>query len=317
MRVVLLRGLGVCALGALLGGMARASTLHGEVSSDDAATFSGLTAVLLSGSDAMPVARAWVAANGEFEMTGVATGSYRLRIVDGAGRLLREDFVSVTAGAVRVTIRLPRWDFGSPGKVSLASLKRKIPRAARREFQRAEKAERRGDVAGAIAHLRKAIEIEPRFMEAHNNLGARLMERGERELAAAEFRAAAELDPSAAPAFSNLGVTLLWLGKLEKAEKAARRAVEIDGASRKHRWVLGLILAHERNDAEALANLKAAREDYPEARLTIAAILLRQGKRAAAATELRAYLRGSAARFRPQAEAWLARIEPGAEREFR
>jgi Tfp pilus assembly protein PilF len=316
MRSSFVRGLRVCALAAVLGGTvrARASTLHGEVSSDSAATFSGLTAVLLSGSDAMPVARAWVAANGEFEMTGLAAGSYRLRIVDGAGRLLREDFVSVAAGAARVTIRLPRENPGKPGKVSLARLQRKIPRAARREFNRAEKARRRGDGAGAIAHLRKAIAIEPRFMEAHNNLGARFMERGEHELAAAEFRAAAELDPAAAPAFSNLGVALLWLGKLEEAEKAARRAVETDGASRKYRWVLGLILAHERNDTEALENLKAAREDYPEARLTIAAILLRQGERARAAAELRAYLQRNAARLRPQAEAWLARIEQGAER---
>ena len=37
----------------------------------------------------------------------------------------------------------------------------------------------RGQIEEAIAYYRKALEIEPNFIEAHNNLGIALADRGE------------------------------------------------------------------------------------------------------------------------------------------
>jgi Flp pilus assembly protein TadD len=290
------------------------SVLHGEVSCDCASRYAGLTVELIGGSDALPVARARVAATGEFEVPSVPFGSYHVRVADGAGRLIQEDFVTVAGGRTWLRIRLPDKDRPASGTVSLAQLRRKIPRAARREFARARETTRAGDIQSSMAHLRKAIEIEPDFMEAHNNLGIRHLELGQHELAAEQFRIAVELDHNAAPAFSNLGVALARLGQLPEAEKAARRAVEMDGTNRKCRLVLGVILAaQERDHTEALVNLRAVEKNYPTARLAIAGILVRQGERGKAAAELRSYLKLSGTRYRPQVEGWLARIDRDAD----
>lgn len=320
MRCPWMRGLGgrVLVVAALLGGAAcgraaqegaAASCLHGEVSCEGRSRCAGLVVELIGGPDALRVAGAQVAANGEFEVSNVPAGNYLLRVTDGAGRPIKEDFITVAGRHPRVIILLPVLGHTASGTVSVAQLRRKIPRAARKAFGEAEEAARAGDIRSSMAHLRKAIEIEPQFMEAHNNLGVRDLELGLHGLAAEQFRIATELDRSAAPAFSNLGVALLWLGRLPEAEKAARRAVEMDGASRKCRLVLGAVLAQALDYVEALANLRAAEKDYPTARLTIAAILVRQGERGEAAAEIRSYLRLREVRDRRQVEGWLAWVE--------
>jgi Flp pilus assembly protein TadD len=93
--------------------------------------------------------------------------------------------------------------------------------------------------------LRKALEIDPDYMEAHNNLGVRYMALHRFEDAAAEFRGATELDPAAEKAFANLAGALLLLGRDTEAEAAARRAVALDGTSVQGRYVLGRVLAAE------------------------------------------------------------------------
>ena len=47
-----------------------------------------------------------------------------------------------------------------------------IPAGAVKEFQRSEKAVRSGDFRSAAHHLQNALQIDPSFVQAHNNLGA-------------------------------------------------------------------------------------------------------------------------------------------------
>src|ERR1700730_12183012 len=47
-----------------------------------------------------------------------------------------------------------------------------VPAAAIKEFQRSEKSVHSGNFQSAAEHLRKALDIDPTFVEAHNNLGA-------------------------------------------------------------------------------------------------------------------------------------------------
>src|SRR5438105_1485743 len=46
-----------------------------------------------------------------------------------------------------------------------------VPEAARREYAEAQKKLARRDVASAVLHLEKAVEIAPQFSHAWNNLG--------------------------------------------------------------------------------------------------------------------------------------------------
>ena len=63
-------------------------------------------------------------------------------------------------------------------------------------------------MGGALAHFRKAVEIDSASAEAHNNLGVFLAREGELDAAVASFRRAVELDPADAQARRNLEATL-------------------------------------------------------------------------------------------------------------
>ena len=198
------------------------------------------------------VERALVAPSGEFAFDGVRAGQYELRVSTWRGGILAERPVSASSAGAAIEIHLEAPARMEPGKVTLAQLQHRVPGGAAREFAREGRAYAAGDVQGSIAHLQRALEVDPEYMEAHNNLGARYMTLHRFEDAAAEFRRAIELDPAAEKAFANLAGALLLLGHDTEAEAAARRAVALDGTSVQGHYVLGRVLAAEgRNGEEA------------------------------------------------------------------
>src|SRR5262249_30027764 len=78
----------------------------------------------------------------------------------------------------------------------------------------------------ALAHSRKAVELEPRNAHARVLLGAALRAAEELEAAAVQFRQAIKLDPRNAQAHFRLGATLQALMQEEEAIAVSRRAVE-------------------------------------------------------------------------------------------
>jgi Flp pilus assembly protein TadD len=201
------------------------------------------------------VSRAVVVPAGEFAFEAVTPGQYRLRIAAWGGEILAQRVVSAGSDGTPVEIRLERLGQTAPATVSLAQLQHHVPSRAARELGREARAFAEGDIQGAIAHLRRALEIDPSFMEAHNNLGVRYMALNRFEDAAAEFRRAIELDPAADKAFANLAGALLLLGRDEEAEVAARRAVALAPAYFQGHDLLARVLV-----AEGKSRDEAARE---------------------------------------------------------
>ena len=82
----------------------------------------------------------------------------------------------------------------------------------------------RGRVDEAIAHYRKALEVEPDNAEAHNNPGAALASRGKFDDAIGHYRRALEIEPGNAYAHYNLGFVLAGRGRIEEAIAHYRKA---------------------------------------------------------------------------------------------
>jgi tetratricopeptide (TPR) repeat protein len=194
--------------------------------------------------------------------------------------------------------------------VSLKTLGHKVPNKAMREFEKAETAAEKKRPQEAIARLKRALEIDPAFMEAYNNLGNGYLQAGDFENARLEFQKALALDETAGAVASNLGLALYMLKRYPEAEKYARQAVKLDSTSNKPRYILALTLyAQQRNDADVIENLKAAAREYPKARLLMADVLARHGNRNEAADELKKYLSSPAVDNRATVEGWLAQLE--------
>ena len=150
------------------------------------------------------------------------------------------------------------------GPVSYYKLTHKIPTKARKEFQKGVAASLAGDHDTAEVHYRNAIRIDPGYLEAHNNLGARVMIRGQWKEAMEELEIANRLDPSSSSVHANLGVVYLELGDFKKAEGVGRLASTLDPEACKAHYVVGMAMLRQSKDVRiAKEHLIKASEEVP------------------------------------------------------
>jgi tetratricopeptide (TPR) repeat protein len=82
------------------------------------------------------------------------------------------------------------------------------------------------NLPGAEACYRRALEIDPRHVRAHNNLGSVLLMQSRLDEAADAFRAALAIDPDLAQALQNLAGIMRDRAMLERAAAAYRRLAD-------------------------------------------------------------------------------------------
>jgi tetratricopeptide (TPR) repeat protein len=107
-----------------------------------------------------------------------------------------------------------------------------------------------GNVSGAIACHKKALELEPKYVYAHAHLGLALWAQGDLKGAIACFEQALTLDPKFAPAHYNLGRALAAQKDWKGAIVAFRKAVDLDPKDLKAHNSLGTLLCDEERDYE-------------------------------------------------------------------
>lgn len=129
--------------------------------------------------------------------------------------------------------------------------------------------------------------------------------------AAAAFRNAAELAPDSPGPKSNLSVALLFLRDYAGAEKAARQALKLNPNQPAAHFILGSSLHGQQRDGnETVESLQRAANQFPRARLTVAAILCQNGRKSEAASELQKYLLSPDGTGDLRAvESWLASLQ--------
>jgi tetratricopeptide (TPR) repeat protein len=190
--------------------------------------------------------------------------------------------------------------------VSVSSMQ--LPAGAIKEFRRSEKCVGSGDFSCAVEHLRRALKVDPQFVEAHNNLGASFMQLRRYQDAIAEFEAASAIDSKMEAPYRNKSLSLFLLQRYAEAETAARQALQINPEHKASRYTLGRALAAEGSATpEAERLLRDSLSQFPEARLPLAQVLLNRCANLDAAAELRTYLATNSIseEKRRAVEAWL------------
>lgn len=245
-----------------------ASTLSGRLETGGPADFSRLRIVVLPLGGRDPIAETAPNVHGTFDLNVAATGVMELRVLSLTGDMIHAESITLpTTITHRINLNQGNATAGKLSSVSLARMLHKVPKDAEKAFNAAARASTKGDRHGAVEHLGRAIEHDPLYFEAINNLGVQLVFLNRMEDAAAAFERAAAIDPADSLTESNLAFVLLRLGKFPEAEQAARASVRADGLSGRARFYLAVsLLEQNKPRKEAIFHLSQAGAKFEPAR---------------------------------------------------
>lgn len=115
-----------------------------------------------------------------------------------------------------------------------------------------------GDQQRAIAHLQRAVELEPRFADTHSALGTAYLRAGRPGDGIRELTRAVEIVPDQPGTLHQLGLALAGEGDLDRAAKYLRQAVWMQPRNGRYYYDLAFVL-QEKGDP------RQAREAYRRA----------------------------------------------------
>jgi tetratricopeptide (TPR) repeat protein len=176
--------------------------------------------------------------------------------------------------------------YPSGDRVSVAQLQHKVPGKAVSAFTRGLKFAASGDYLRGAKEFERAATIDPKYPDAHGNLGVMYINLGLSDMAAAEFRRAIELEPASSFHHANLALALIFLNLAKEAEAEAQTAVDLDHSNAKARYLLGVLLArHPQSHGKAAEHLTFAALKMPEAHLILAQMYREEGSETLAQME--------------------------------
>jgi tetratricopeptide (TPR) repeat protein len=148
-----------------------------------------------------------------------------------------------------------------PGCASLKS--KAFPKLSRRNLEAHERSlsmarlmERHGKYDQALKIYQQVIEEDANNIVANHRMGILAVRRGEHQLALEHFEKAAKRDEPSAELLSDIGYTKYLTHDLEEAEKTLRAALKANPQLNVARTNLGLVLAEQSRDDEALVEFR-------------------------------------------------------------
>lgn len=169
-----------------------------------------------------------------------------------------------------------------------------IPGDAKSEFEAGQKAVDENDFAVAIPHLKKAIELYPRYAEAYQLLGVAQLQMRRGPEAEASLKKAIEIEDKMPRAQYLLGVLLAMTNRANLAKKPFTRFAELDPTNPDAYFELAKteFALKEFPEAELQARKAIAlNEKNNEVQMLLAYSLLRQAKAEEAKETFRQYLK--------------------------
>ena len=198
--------------------------------------------------------------------------------------------------------------------ISAGELDPNIPPAAKKEFELGAAAAKEKNSAKAIAHLQKAIAIYPRYLKAHNDLGAHLLISGQLDEAAESLARAIEIDPKAFNPRLNMGMVLVQQHRFEEAAATLNTALSLESNSASARLYYGRALIGLNDLDAAEKELKTAYDiggaEYALALYDLGQLYMGKGEREAAVQAFETYLKAApSATNAPEVRKMLAMLK--------
>jgi tetratricopeptide (TPR) repeat protein len=166
-----------------------------------------------------------------------------------------------------------------------------------RELDKGIARQKKGDLEGAIAHYEKAVDIDPHFYPALNNLGAAYEHQGDHRRAEEVLLKSLAINPDDGQSYINLGHVFYEEGRYPEARAQLEEGVKRTPDSASGYFLLGSTFLRLGELDKAATNLKQALtldpKGMPRAHLQLANLYLKQHEMTAASSELQAYLRAN------------------------
>ncbi len=125
-------------------------------------------------------------------------------------------------------------------------------------IHRAAELERAGNIAEAVAEHERALEIDPKLVQAHVNLISLYGKLGQPAKAEAHYQTSISLDPKQADAYYNYGVLLFGRRQYAEAEKNFREAIQTNPTHAQAHHNLGFLFEQKGDLTKALAEYERA-----------------------------------------------------------
>ena len=204
---------------------------------------------------------------------------------------------------VNLSLRAPGATSGDASRkaatVSVAEATQRVPKAARRAYERGVKLRRDGREGEALASLTRAIESFPDYFQALSERGDLLVARRELPAAAADFERALRVNPRYEPALRGAGYCKLEARDFARAAEYLERAATADPGRAGTHLLLGVALLELDRRDEARQSLQQALKIDPagaaRAHIHLANLHARERRYKEAADELRLYLEAAVA----------------------
>jgi Flp pilus assembly protein TadD len=226
------------------------------------------------------IVSAFIRRHGEARRTVVVTGSF-----------------ADVKGIVRITIPLPppTSSVDRARRRSMVSMSElSIPDSARQKVMESQKDLARRDTEHAIAHLKEAVELAPKYAEAWNSLGVIAYQTRDYPQAEHYFRKALEIDPGNWTPALNLGGVLLNLNKPKEALDYNRFAAQAHPNDALANSQLGINYFQLDQFDKAEQYLSAAEHldpsHFSQPQLMLARIYARRGDKEATLRELKDFV---------------------------
>ena len=231
----------------------------------------GLFVIVEDVSTHREIAQADVRGDGSFEFRDVLPGDYALRVTDGFGGTVCQQFVTINNQMPSLEVRWPERESHGAGAgaatVSVKQLMHPPDKKAVRAFESALRLSSAGKYDDAASELEKAIRISPEFAAAHTNLAVQHFRLGRFEESIAESALAIQIGGPDPRNLCNLAMAQVRLHRFAEAEKSVRAAVRLDSGYLKANLILGAILVHEPSTrGEGVKHLERAAAEFDSAR---------------------------------------------------
>jgi Tfp pilus assembly protein PilF len=154
---------------------------------------------------------------------------------------------------------------------ALEAITARVPQIPLAHYELADACKKKGDVSRAEAEYRKAVELDPRFVDGYVGLGTLLAEGGRRDEAIEAVAQGAARNEESGRLQYALGVLEMGVGRNREAKAAFLKALELDPPNYDSHYHLATVCLNMNDKAGAVAELEKflaeAPADHPNAAL--------------------------------------------------